>query len=73
MRRAWDDPGATREYVMAHAQEMEPDVAAAHIKLYVNDFTTNLGDEGYAAVDALLTRAAAEGLTPASPPLTRLP
>ncbi len=73
VRRAWDDPSATREYVMAHAQEMEPDVAAAHIKLYVNDFTTNLGDEGYAAVDALLTRAAAEGLTPASPPLTRLP
>ncbi|GAA1777211.1 1,4-dihydroxy-6-naphthoate synthase [Luedemannella helvata] len=73
VRRAWETPGGTREYVMAHAQEMEPDVAAAHIKLYVNDFTTNLGDEGYAAVEALLTRAATEGLTPAAPPLTRLP
>ncbi|GAA1827514.1 1,4-dihydroxy-6-naphthoate synthase [Luedemannella flava] len=73
VRQAWDAPGNTREYVMAHAQEMNPDVAAAHIKLYVNDFTTNLGDEGYAAVNALLTRAANEGLTPPTPRLTRLP
>jgi len=39
-------------------------VVDAHIGLYVNDFTANLGDEGYAAVNALLGRAAAAGLTP---------
>ena len=33
---------------------MAPDVQPQHIELYVNEFTRDLGDEGYAAVDALL-------------------
>lgn len=61
---AWAHPEASREYVLHHAQEMDPDVAKAHINLYVNEFTADLGEEGYAAVTALLTRAAAEGLVP---------
>ncbi|MCC3373949.1 1,4-dihydroxy-6-naphthoate synthase [Cohnella sp. REN36] len=61
---AWAHPDASREYVMAHAQELSPDVAQAHIDLYVNDFTAALGDDGYAAIDALLSRAADEGLVP---------
>ncbi|GGZ95410.1 1,4-dihydroxy-6-naphthoate synthase [Streptomyces echinoruber] len=64
VRAAWDDPGASRAYVMEHAQEMDPAVADQHIALYVNDFTADLGQEGYAAVRGLLTRAAAEGLVP---------
>ncbi|MFD8935554.1 1,4-dihydroxy-6-naphthoate synthase [Streptomyces sp. NPDC059578] len=64
VRAAWDDPSASRDYVLAHAQEMDPAVADQHIGLYVNEFTADLGDEGYAAVRALLTRAAAEGLVP---------
>jgi 1,4-dihydroxy-6-naphthoate synthase len=64
VRRAWADPSASRPYVLQHAQEMEPEVVDAHIGLYVNDFTADLGDEGRAAVDALLARAAAAGLTP---------
>jgi 1,4-dihydroxy-6-naphthoate synthase len=64
VRAAWDDPAASRDYVLAHAQEMDPAVAEQHIGLYVNEFTADLGDEGYAAVRALLTRAAAEGLVP---------
>jgi 1,4-dihydroxy-6-naphthoate synthase len=55
---AWDSPGASREYVLAHAQELEPDVVERHIALYVNEFTYDLGTEGAAAVDALLSRAA---------------
>ena len=39
--------------------------------LYVNAFTEDLGAEGYAAVDALLGRAAAEGLVPPVPTLAR--
>ncbi|MET8942387.1 1,4-dihydroxy-6-naphthoate synthase [Streptomyces sp. NPDC004542] len=61
---AWDDPEASRPYVMEHAQEMDPAVADQHIGLYVNEFTSDLGDDGYAAVRGLLTRAAAEGLVP---------
>jgi 1,4-dihydroxy-6-naphthoate synthase len=64
VRAAWDDPEASRPYVMAHAQEMDPAVADQHIGLYVNEFTADLGEDGYAAIRGLLTRAAAEGLVP---------
>jgi 1,4-dihydroxy-6-naphthoate synthase len=43
---------------------MDPDVCRQHIALYVNEFTRELGEDGYAAVEALLSRAAAEGLVP---------
>ncbi|MDQ0061816.1 1,4-dihydroxy-6-naphthoate synthase [Paenibacillus harenae] len=61
---AWAHPDSSRSYVMDHAQELSEDVAQSHIDLYVNEFTANLGDDGYAAVEALLGRAAAEGLVP---------
>ncbi|MFF3909401.1 1,4-dihydroxy-6-naphthoate synthase [Streptomyces sp. NPDC001848] len=64
VRAAWDDPETSRPYVMEHAQEMDPAVADQHIGLYVNEFTADLGADGYAAVRGLLTRAAAEGLVP---------
>lgn len=67
VRMAWDDPEASRPYVRAHAQELDPAVADQHIGLYVNEFTADLGEDGYAAVRGLLTRAAAEGLVPAIP------
>jgi len=65
---AWQDPDASRPYVLEHAQEMDPAVAEAHIALYVNGFTAELGEEGYAAIDALLGRAARAGLVPAYDP-----
>ncbi|MFI7383421.1 1,4-dihydroxy-6-naphthoate synthase [Streptomyces sp. NPDC049813] len=68
VRMAWDDSEASRPYVMAHAQEMDPAVADQHIGLYVNEFTADLGEDGYAAIRGLLTRAAAEGLVPALAP-----
>uniref|UniRef100_UPI001B32E6C1 1,4-dihydroxy-6-naphthoate synthase n=1 Tax=Streptomyces sp. GESEQ-4 TaxID=2812655 RepID=UPI001B32E6C1 len=68
VKAAWDDPEASRPYVMEHAQEMDPSVADQHIGLYVNEFTHDLGPDGYAAVRGLLTRAAAEGLLPALGP-----
>jgi 1,4-dihydroxy-6-naphthoate synthase len=50
--------------VAEHAQEMDPGVCQQHIDLYVNDFTRSLGESGYAAVEALLTRAVTAGLVP---------
>ena len=64
VRQAWADPEASREYVLSHAQEMEPDVVDRHIALYVNEFTADLGEAGFAAVEALLGRAADAGLVP---------
>ncbi|MGW0879818.1 1,4-dihydroxy-6-naphthoate synthase [Streptomyces sp. NPDC002671] len=68
VQAAWDDPEASRPYVMEHAQEMDPAVTDQHIGLYVNEFTADLGEDGYAAIRGLLTRAAAEGLVPALGP-----
>jgi 1,4-dihydroxy-6-naphthoate synthase len=67
VRMAWDDPAKSREYVLAHSQEMDASVADQHIALYVNEFSADLGEDGYAAVRGLLTRAAAEGLVPELP------
>ncbi|MEU5562664.1 1,4-dihydroxy-6-naphthoate synthase [Micromonospora musae] len=64
VRMAWADPAASRDYVLSHAQEMELDVVDRHIGLYVNEFSADLGEAGFAAVDALLGRAAAAGLVP---------
>jgi 1,4-dihydroxy-6-naphthoate synthase len=64
---AFAHPEASREYVLEHAQEMEPAVADAHIALYVNEFSRDLGAEGYHAIDTLLGRAADVGLLPAVP------
>ncbi len=66
---AWANPDASREFVLANAQEMELDVVQRHIDLYVNEFTLELGQAGLAAADALLGRSAAAGITPAVKPL----
>jgi len=68
LQYAWDHPLESRDYVLSHAQELAPEVAKSHIDLYVNEFSMNLGDSGYAAISALLERAAAEGLVPAVDP-----
>lgn len=64
VRHAWANPGASRGYVLTHAQEMEPDVVRRHIALYVNEYTEDLGETGRAAVRTLLDRAATVDLGP---------
>jgi 1,4-dihydroxy-6-naphthoate synthase len=48
---------------------MSPEVQRRHIALYVNEFTRELGEDGYAAAEALLARAHTAGLIPANPKL----
>jgi 1,4-dihydroxy-6-naphthoate synthase len=67
VEQAWADPGAAGDYIAEHAAEMSPDVQRRHIDLYVNEFTRDLGEDGYAAIEALLGRAFKEGLTPSNP------
>jgi 1,4-dihydroxy-6-naphthoate synthase len=55
---AFAHPADSLEYVRAHSQELSDEVCRQHIELYVNDFTRDLGDDGLAAIDALLARAA---------------
>ena len=58
---AFAHPEASREYVAAHAQEMDPDVSARHIQLYVNDYTRALDES---AVLRMLEWGRQEGLFP---------
>ena len=58
------------DYIISHAQEMDPSVIQQHIDLYVNRFSRDLGDEGQRAVRVLLDRAERAGLLkPCSLPL----
>ncbi len=60
------NPDQAARYIGEHAQEMSRDVCAAHIGLYVNDFSADLGDEGERAITCLMGRAAEAGLIPPS-------
>jgi 1,4-dihydroxy-6-naphthoate synthase len=57
-------PAASADFVAEHADELDVDVQAQHIALYVNDFSIDLGDAGYAAAGELLDRAHDAGLVP---------
>jgi 1,4-dihydroxy-6-naphthoate synthase len=50
---AFDNPEASKDYVSCHAQEMEEEVMRAHINLYVNDYSLNLGSKGKAAIEKM--------------------
>jgi 1,4-dihydroxy-6-naphthoate synthase len=56
---AFAHPDASRDYVRSLSQEMSDEVCAAHVALYVNDHSVDVGDEGLAAIDRLLGRATA--------------
>ncbi|MEZ4688593.1 MAG: 1,4-dihydroxy-6-naphthoate synthase [Bacteroidia bacterium] len=54
---AFAHPEASEAFVKAHAQEMKPEVMKAHIDLYVNEYSLNLGNRGHEAVNKLLSLA----------------
>ena len=56
---AFAHPEASRDYVRSLSKEMSDEVCAAHIALYVNEHSVDIGDEGLAAIDRLLGRATA--------------
>lgn len=62
---AFENPMETREYIRSNAQEMDDDVIEQHIKLYVTDYTLDIGD-GIAAVEKLLKTAEELKLIPRS-------
>lgn len=50
---AFAHPDASREYVRAHSHELSEEVCRAHIELYVNEFSVDLGEEGLSAIERL--------------------
>ncbi|MEA3362378.1 MAG: 1,4-dihydroxy-6-naphthoate synthase [Thermodesulfobacteriota bacterium] len=61
---AYAHPQEPQDYIKQHAQELDDNVISNHIKLYVNNFSLDLGDEGVKAVNCLLSRAEERGIIP---------
>lgn len=62
---AFAHPKDSLAFIREHAQEMDEEVMYAHIELYVNEFTKDLGVEGRQAVQYLFDKAASLGQIPA--------
>lgn len=61
---AFENPKASYPFVKHHAQAMDDSVMLSHIKLYVNDFTRELGIDGRKAVETLYSEATTLGIIP---------
>lgn len=61
---AFQNPESSKEFVRIHAQEMDENVMYQHIKLYVNEYTKELGFEGKKSVNQMFTLAKEKGLIP---------
>lgn len=59
---AFANPETARAYIRSHSQEMSDEVCDAHIALYVNHFSRELGEEGGRAVSILMERGEMAGL-----------
>lgn len=59
---SWKHYPKLAPFVTENAQEMEEEVMRQHIELYVNNYTTDLGEEGRNAITTLFDKAAAAGL-----------
>jgi len=63
---AFADTGKSRSYIKRYAQELDEQVIASHIGLYVNNFSEDLGIQGLAAVNEFLARGRDAGILPPS-------
>lgn len=59
---AWQHYPELSSFVTENAQEMEEEVMRKHINLYVNDYTTDLGEKGRRAIATLFEKAEGAGL-----------
>ena len=64
--------GETVPTMRRYAQELTDDVLFQHVDLYVNDWTTDLGDTGRAALETLDRQARRAGLADAAAPPLRV-
>jgi len=70
LRHGHAHPDETLPTMRRHAQELDDAVIQAHVDLYVNEWTTDLGDVGRRAIGVLDDRAREAGLiSPSAPPL----
>jgi 1,4-dihydroxy-6-naphthoate synthase len=55
------------DFISRHARETEEEIAREHIKLYVNDFSISLGEEGRQAIRKLFSVAHEKGVIESLP------
>ncbi len=53
---AMKNPESSKSFVKQNAQEMDDDVIGKHIKLYVNNYTIDLGEKGRKAINSLIQK-----------------
>jgi 1,4-dihydroxy-6-naphthoate synthase len=63
---AWKNYPQLTSFVRDNSQEMDEEVMRKHINLYVNEYTSDLGEEGRKAITRLFEKAKENGLTSAS-------
>jgi 1,4-dihydroxy-6-naphthoate synthase len=64
---AWANSQASYDFVSSNAREMDSTVMNSHIRLFVNEFSLNLGTEGRKALTELYRIAHERGITPEVP------
>ena len=62
LAEAYARPDNLRDFIKQHSQSLADEVIDAHIQLYVNEFSKELGREGEAAVAELFRRADQAGI-----------
>ncbi|WP_205749264.1 1,4-dihydroxy-6-naphthoate synthase [Desulfopila sp. IMCC35008] len=64
VRYSFAYPDECMTYIQAHSQEMEGEVIRQHIGLYVNDYSIDLGRNGFGAIEEFLERGRQAGVLP---------
>lgn len=54
---AYENPASSLDFMKQYAQEMNEDIMKKHVDLYVNNFSTDLGEKGKAAIETLYKEA----------------
>ena len=61
---AFQHPGESLPYVKKYAQSMSEEVMQSHIRLYVNEFSADLGAKGREAITALYDKSIERSIFP---------
>lgn len=64
---SWNNYPSLAEFVKGNAQEMAEQVMRQHIELYVNEYTTELGETGTNAINTLFEKAEKAGIIQSKP------
>ncbi len=64
---AYDNSDLSFDFVQSHAREMDSSVMNSHIKLFVNNYSVDLGRKGREAVRELFRIASLKGIIPEVP------